>query len=336
MDEVNEKISLTQETCLATYNGFYCLNEILNAILYCCEHLNKKLYSPSTASTHKNMRRTSLNSTTDSTTRQEDTNDVDTLKELKSLQLDYKVNVTDKLDSLRKIVNQIQPLNYRLEILENIYSLVYLSSNDLKDSDESDDKFEDDDGDYSDDDDEAENVKGRVHPAGKLLANNKSETTLATNRSSNLSESFEILSTSMDETKVNSHTNASSAVNANDAEFSIYASERVEEAKREQQTLAPPLLLLQKRHSPSISSSSSRRFYREYSSNGGVDDEMRASGGGNLTSFYRNNAGGGGTFLVNDFMCRDLLLMVKDLVHAGFSSHQKANANKNVNYFLGF
>ncbi len=53
---------------------------------------------------------------------------------------EYKKNVTDKLEKVRSIVSQIKPMNYRLELLENIYSLIYLSINDLKDADqESDD-----------------------------------------------------------------------------------------------------------------------------------------------------------------------------------------------------
>lgn len=31
-------------------------------------------------------------------------------------------------------------------------------------------------------------------------------------------------------------------------------------------------------------------------------------------SLYRRNAGGGGSFLTNDFLCRDILLLVKDLL----------------------
>lgn len=31
-------------------------------------------------------------------------------------------------------------------------------------------------------------------------------------------------------------------------------------------------------------------------------------------SLYRRNAGGGGSFLANDFLCRDILLLIKDLL----------------------
>jgi hypothetical protein len=45
VDEENEKISEVQEACLAVYNGFYCINEVQESILYCCMHINHKLYS---------------------------------------------------------------------------------------------------------------------------------------------------------------------------------------------------------------------------------------------------------------------------------------------------
>lgn len=45
VDEVNEKIMQIQETCLAIYNGFFCVNEALQAILYSCEHFNSKVFA---------------------------------------------------------------------------------------------------------------------------------------------------------------------------------------------------------------------------------------------------------------------------------------------------
>ena len=322
VDEVNEKISLTQETCLATYNGFYCINEVLNSILYCCENLNRKFYmTPS--SPKKSSRKSSIFSTNDSfspsiktdneTKKEDDVTSEEALK-TKHLQIEYKTNVIEKFDFIRKTINQIQPLNYRLEILENIYSLIYLSSNDLKDADE---KSKGNDEDYSDDDLE-------MVISSKQKLSNKSETTLTTNRSSNLSESFEILSTSIETNQRNVPTTTSY-----DVEFSIYATENPSTVKQEGITST------KKQHSQSISSNSSRKFYREYSSNGGneEDEEFRLrNSGGSLTSLYRNNSGGGGTFLVNDFLCRDILLMVKDLVQMGFKLTGTNNVDANFNH----
>lgn len=77
VDEVNEKISQIQETCLATFNGFFCLNEILNSILYCCENLNRKLYT-------NNL----------------DSNDSES--SILKLKIDYSKNVIEKLENVKK------------------------------------------------------------------------------------------------------------------------------------------------------------------------------------------------------------------------------------------
>ena len=242
-------------------------------------------------------------------------NTVKNSEETKTLQEEYNTSVLEKLEGVKRILNQIQPLNYRLEILENIYSLIYLSSNDLKDSDEQD---KEDEGDYSDDDEFDNEKLNAVHKGDNLkLSSPVSNQNERTTRSSNISESFEILSTSLEANKSAAKSNAS---NSNfDVEFSIYGADKNNKQEK-----------TSKRHSHSNSSNSSKRFYREYSSNGGNDEN--GDSGGDI-SVYRNNAGGGGSFLVNDFLCRDILLLVKDLVQAGFSSNQKMNKNVRFNRF---
>lgn len=34
-----------QEACISIYDGYYSINRILNAILYCCESLNPHIYN---------------------------------------------------------------------------------------------------------------------------------------------------------------------------------------------------------------------------------------------------------------------------------------------------
>ena len=150
VDEVNEKISQVQETCLAIYNGFYCISEVLNSILYCCEHLNRKFYSNLTSNAgnaylgyFKSSSSSLSPSNADSTDPTPQPNKIlNKMSSLERMQADYTKNVIDKFDGVRKIINSLLPLNYRLEVLENIYALIYLTSNDLKevDEDESDDE----------------------------------------------------------------------------------------------------------------------------------------------------------------------------------------------------
>lgn len=54
------------------------------------------------------------------------------LNSIEKIQQDYTKNVVNKLENVRKIMINLNPLNQRLEILENLYSLIYLSAQDLK------------------------------------------------------------------------------------------------------------------------------------------------------------------------------------------------------------
>ena len=150
VDEVNEKISQVQETCLAIYNGFYCINEVLDSILYCCEHLNRKFYSNLTSNAgnaYLGYFKSSTSSLSPSNAESIDPsqpNKTIKMSSLERMQADYTKNVIDKFEGVRKIVNALMPLNNRLEVLENIYSLIYLTSNDLKEVDEEDSDDEND------------------------------------------------------------------------------------------------------------------------------------------------------------------------------------------------
>ncbi len=146
MDEVNEKISQIQETSLAIYNGFYCINEIVNSILYCCEYLNRKLYSTNTSgsfssqTTEIGQTSSSLSSSsTQHLAASANTPKLTKMNSMERMQTDYTKNVIDKMEYIRKILSQLMPVNYRLEILENIYSLIYLSAYDLKEVENNED-----------------------------------------------------------------------------------------------------------------------------------------------------------------------------------------------------
>lgn len=151
VDEVNEKISLLQQNCLAIYDGFYCMSEMLNSILFCCESFNYKLaqiandINASNLATSEEMKRFKRSSTSTylsfKTIQQgQDNKSNKSLVSMYDVENEYKKNVIDKFEVVRGIVSKMTPMNYRLELLENIYSLIYLSLNDFKDTeDESDD-----------------------------------------------------------------------------------------------------------------------------------------------------------------------------------------------------
>ncbi len=187
MDEVNEKISLIQENCLAIYNGFHSVDQIAESILYCCESMNKRLSQLNSkhANTLAQLQKHQESQLEHLEARASVAN---TLSLLEKVQSEYNENVVLKLDSVKQIVGQIRPLNYRLEIVENIYSLIFLSSNDLKEqeldadassSSELDEDYAENRIKTNDDDDDQEKGADRL---SQSKANN------------NASDEFEILS----------------------------------------------------------------------------------------------------------------------------------------------
>jgi len=129
-DEVNEDLTKIQEACITAYTGFYCINQLLIAVMYCYENLNPGTFMNEKQS--KCVQTCSSTFFTDSDINNSHLKQCPICSTNEKLKVDYKTNVLDRLDSVRKFFNQLTPLNYRLEVLENIYSLIYLTSHDLK------------------------------------------------------------------------------------------------------------------------------------------------------------------------------------------------------------
>jgi hypothetical protein len=100
---------------------------------------------------------------------------------LERIQLDYNTHVLEKLEIVKKIVNQIVPAQYRIEIIENIYSLIFVTSHDLKESE---------------DEEEEENGENNSEKDGmNLTPENETEINEQENTATkDSSEGFEILS----------------------------------------------------------------------------------------------------------------------------------------------
>lgn len=241
-------------------------------------------------------------------------NDNSKISNFERLKLDYSQNISEKLQDVGKIINQINPINYRLEILENIYSMIYLSVNDLK---ETEDEEDDNDENLNDEDDVdyyQTNANSTVnYDSEDNQAKNQSQiqqNQISLNSDINDNSGFEILNDLVLSTNAN---NRNSLKTNDETEFSIYepsgASQR-------------PNALINATNMSSKStigscysygSSDGRRYYRHSSGNGasgeGGDNGMNRK---EKLSIYCSNAGGGGLFLVNDFLCRDILLLLSD------------------------
>ena len=291
VDEVNEKISLIQENCLAIYNGFYCLNQIVESILYCCENINKKLNNTQSTKLLSNKAAAPLL-----------TNNESKKSNLEKIQTEYNEQVLSKLDIVKNIVNQIKPNSYRLEILENIYSLIYLSSNDLKEE-------EIDENDVTDD--ELINEENNKDSDEEKEKNNFSKS---------INDEYEIVSESNIQASIKSSKN-----NFDQAEYSIYQANTNNQLKEQFSLTNHSIKSNYGSYSIGSNESINRRGKKtsgrgersNHSSTNGINEDDYDSNNPKTKNrkidIYRVNAAGGGTFLINDFLCRDILLLLRDL-----------------------
>ena len=262
MDEINEKISNIQEACLFIYNGYYCVNKIFNSILYCCESINKKLY----------LNKTELIKNSSTTSEEE------FISLQKQVKIDYEVNILKNFDLVRKMVNEIKSVRFRVEILENVYSLVYLMSNHLKDDDN------DGDGDSNEDD--------KVPLLNSQVENNIS------NVLDKLNENYKNEQISVEKSI---YADTDNLKFETEKKFNTYDNSHIsfnsESSKQNESSL--------------LNTECSNREYNH---------------------IIKKNAAGGGSFLCNEFLTRDLLHLLKDLIGDLNSFIKQTNEQKQEKY----
>ena len=157
--EASPITSLDQKKDIAIYSGYCVLKNIMDAIMYCNERITspvrsgrrRKINRPNSYSSAETdasglSRYGSSEKLDDSINRTEngslaDEGDMDT----QSL---YRKNVTEKLTCAKFYLAKMQPLTFRVEIMENVFSLLFLTHEDVQEamlvseynSDEVDDK----------------------------------------------------------------------------------------------------------------------------------------------------------------------------------------------------
>ena len=251
------------------------------------------------------------------------------MQSLEKLQSDYKLNVVDKLDSIKRILSALMPLNYKLELLENIYSLIYVSSYDLKELNEDDDEEED----------EMEDLRGGGATEATTNELDKSNEILYdTDMAAYDNDGYDIIN----EYNPASSLRVTGSINGNDAGKGLKKPNSPDEVGNNNEPsiyeLENAMNLKPSRETENQSSKSNFGSYCSYASNSGSSVRYRQNGtydeddtGGknkrrNKLIVYRRNAGGGGSFLVNDFLCRDLLFMLNDLLDVYTNKPQQQQA----------
>lgn len=182
------------------------------------------------------------------------------------MQSEYTKNVVQKLDLVKKTLNQIVPMQFRIEIIENMYSLLFLSSNDLKESEDEEEEDEEEEGVTKIGNDASDEEE--MEPREKA-PNQATRTISKEAESSGGLESFEILS----EEWVGA-TNANSGLPKlkvnDDREYSIYDLASPNSVVRQESRMSNQMTNHSSKSTlgsySSYASNESQRYYRKYSS----------------------------------------------------------------------
>lgn len=136
--------SLDQRKDMAIFTGYCVLKNIMDAILNCANCSDSRLTNPVRPQRrHKVLRQESSRSRTDSSGTIKDFNlgdeSVDSQKSapsqtLEDVQKMYTEMITDKLEQTRSYLSKLQPLTLRVEMLENIFSLLFLTHEDIQET----------------------------------------------------------------------------------------------------------------------------------------------------------------------------------------------------------
>ncbi|KAJ8309027.1 hypothetical protein KUTeg_013901 [Tegillarca granosa] len=111
------------------FNGFCAINNIMDVIYFCSEYQDTHLMKPLHVTDFPSAKHF------------DDFDETESIHMTKSLGKEgekfqdiYKENVTVKLESTKVLLSKLQPLTFRVEILENIFSLLFLTREDIQES----------------------------------------------------------------------------------------------------------------------------------------------------------------------------------------------------------
>lgn len=139
-DKVMDEVHIERRRDISIYTGYCAIKNVMDAVYFCAECVHEKLVNP----VQEPNSVTPLEHMISSMMSSGESGISDTGY---NFQEEYSKNVTEKLNSAKLSLSKLQPLTFRTEILENIFSLLFLSHEDIQESSaifDSDSDMEDD------------------------------------------------------------------------------------------------------------------------------------------------------------------------------------------------
>lgn len=136
--DISPITSLDQRKDIAVFMGYCVLKGVMDAIKFCMECSDVRLKKPVHCyRRHRINRLASCSSNeTDGYASSEklDVDESTTEESLTDIQGSYRNNVTEKLNCAKSYLAKIQPLTFRVEVMENVFSLLFLTHEDIQET----------------------------------------------------------------------------------------------------------------------------------------------------------------------------------------------------------
>lgn len=142
-----EPINIEQQKDLAIYRSYCAIKNVMDAVMFCVDNFEHDLMNPVQVMKvlrTKKLHRSFITDPSVSSSEGEDSSggdvyhsEADRAKQKENSQLfmkAYEEMVTNKLKEAQDHLTHLQPLTFRLEVLENIFSLLFLTHEDLNDA----------------------------------------------------------------------------------------------------------------------------------------------------------------------------------------------------------
>ncbi|XP_062609221.1 zinc finger FYVE domain-containing protein 26-like [Saccostrea cucullata] len=125
-DKEKDEFHIERWRDISIYTGYCAIKNVMDAVYFCAECVHEKLVHPVQESNSVSPLEHMISSMSSS--------DSGTSESGYNFQEEYSKNVTQKLSSAKVYLSKLQPLNFRVEILENIFSLLFLSHEEIQES----------------------------------------------------------------------------------------------------------------------------------------------------------------------------------------------------------
>ncbi|KAK3093553.1 hypothetical protein FSP39_017239 [Pinctada imbricata] len=119
-------IHIEQHRDISIFSGYCAIKLVMEAIYYCAENTNDSLMNPvQRRYRYSTKRRNSVSSKSKSSSGSFNGD---------NFQEEYKKNIIEKLKLAKEYLSRLQPLTYRVEVLENLFSLLFATHENIQDT----------------------------------------------------------------------------------------------------------------------------------------------------------------------------------------------------------